>query len=77
MTFEARLRKNLLLLWLAGVAINTVILLWIGAGKFSTITLLLIALGLASLNAFIGGLIYLALLALYKNALYKKRKLFD
>lgn len=69
--FEARLRNNLLRLWLSGVVLNTLILFWIGAGKFSTLTLVLIALGLASLNAVIGGLIYLALLALYK-----KRKLF-
>jgi hypothetical protein len=65
--FEARLRKNLLRLWLAGVVLNTAILLWVGAGKFSTVTLLLIALGLANLNAFIGSLIYFTLLTLYKK----------
>lgn len=67
MTFEARLRKNLLLLWLLGAIINSAILFWIGAGKFSTVSLVLTALGLASLNALIGALIYFALLALYKK----------
>jgi apolipoprotein N-acyltransferase len=65
--FEARLRNNLVRLWLAGVAVNTAILFWIGFEKLSTPTLLLIALGLASLNAVIGGAIYFALLALYKK----------
>jgi hypothetical protein len=36
-------------------------------GKILPLTLVLIALGLASLNTFISGLIYLALLALYKK----------
>ncbi len=67
MTFEARLRKNLLRLWLLGIMVNTIILFWVGAGNFSIIALLLIALGLASLNAIIAGLIYLALLAFYKR----------
>lgn len=67
MTFEARLRKNLVRIWLLGVIINTAILFWIGVGKFSSVALLLIALGLAFLNAIISVLIYLALLALYKK----------
>ncbi len=65
--FEARLRNNLVRLWLAGVAINTAILFWVGFEKFSTLTLLLIALGLASLNALVSGAIYFALLARYKK----------
>ena len=65
--FEARLRNNLVRLWLAGVALNTAILFWIGIGKLSTMTLLLIALGLATLNAIVSGAIYFALLARYKK----------
>ncbi|MGQ9805593.1 MAG: hypothetical protein ACUVRP_05885 [Chlorobiales bacterium] len=67
MTFEARLRKNLLRLWFLGVIINTTILFWIGAGKFTTVSLALISLGLASLNAVIGAVIYFTLLAFYKK----------
>ncbi len=66
--FEARLRNNLLRLWLSGVAFNTLILFWIGVEKLSTLTLILIALGLATLNAITSAMIYIFIVR------YKHRK---
>lgn len=61
-TFKARLRKNLLRLWLLGAIVNATILVWIGAEKLPLAALLLIGLGLASLNAIVGVGIYALIL---------------
>ncbi|MFN3560304.1 MAG: hypothetical protein ACK4XY_05745 [Chloroherpetonaceae bacterium] len=57
--FEARLRNNLLRLWLAGVVLNTLILFSSDTEKLPMTLLLFIALILAGLNAGVSAAIYL------------------